>query len=121
MSHKAAGAETGALLVIVDGSGSMWAPIEGGRQTKLVLAREALRRGLGKFAPQARVGLAVFGHRRGDCSDVEVVRQPEPLDVGSLMAPARTVQSRAGEGRSRFACAKRPSPFHATPAPAHCF
>jgi Ca-activated chloride channel homolog len=87
MSYKAAAADTGALLVIVDGSGSMWAPMEGSRQTKLVLAREALRRGLGKFAAQARVGLAVFGHRRGDCSDVEVVRQPEPLDVGKMIAP----------------------------------
>lgn len=87
MSHKAAAAETGALLVIVDGSGSMWAPMEGARQTKLVLAREALRRGLGKFSAQARVGLAVFGHRRGDCADVEVVRQPEPLDVAKVIAP----------------------------------
>ena len=65
----------------------MWGPIEGVRQTKLVLAREALRRGLGKMAPQARVGLALFGHRRGDCSDVEVVRPPEPLDVPNLMSP----------------------------------
>ena len=65
----------------------MWGPIEGVRQTKLVLAREALRRGLGKMAPQARVGLALFGHRRGDCSDVEVVRPPEPLDVPHLMGP----------------------------------
>jgi len=102
MSHKAAGAETGALLVIVDGSGSMWAPIEGGRQTKLVLARESLRRGLGKFATQARVGLAVFGHRRGDCSDVEVVRQPEPLDVGSLIAPLEQFSPR-GRGPITFA------------------
>ncbi len=80
-------AEPGSLIVIVDGSGSMWGPIEGVRQTKLVLAREALRRGLGKMAPQARVGLALFGHRRGDCSDVEVVRPPEPLDVPHLMGP----------------------------------
>jgi len=80
-------AEPGSLIVIVDGSGSMWGPIEGVRQTKLVLAREALRRGLGKMAPQARVGLALFGHRRGDCSDVEVVRPPEPLDVPNLMSP----------------------------------
>lgn len=80
-------AEPGSLIVIVDGSGSMWGPIEGVRQTKLVLAREALRRGLGKMAPQARVGLALFGHRRGDCSDVEVVRTPEPLDVPNLMSP----------------------------------
>jgi Ca-activated chloride channel homolog len=86
--HKPAlAAEPGSLMVIVDGSGSMWGPIEGVRQTKLVLAREALRRGLGKMSPQARVGLTLFGHRRGDCSDVEVVRTPELLDVPNLMAP----------------------------------
>src|SRR4029079_4562961 len=67
-------AEPGSLIVIVDGSGSMWGPIEGVRQTKLVLAREALRRGLGKMAPQARVGLALVGQPRGECSDVEGVR-----------------------------------------------
>jgi len=87
-SHKPAlAAEPGSLMVIVDGSGSMWGPIEGVRQTKLVLAREALRRGLGKMSPQARVGLTLFGHRRGDCSDVEVVRTPELLDVPNLMGP----------------------------------
>ena len=86
--HKPAlAAEPGSLMVIVDGSGSMWGPIEGVRQTKLVLAREALRRGLGKMSPQARVGLTLFGHRRGDCSDVEVVRTPELLDVPNLMGP----------------------------------
>lgn len=87
-SHKPAlAAEPGSLMVVVDGSGSMWGPIEGVRQTKLVLAREALRRGLGKMSPQARVGLTLFGHRRGDCSDVEVVRTPELLDVPNLMGP----------------------------------
>lgn len=87
-------AEPGSLVIIMDGSGSMWGNIEGARQTKLVLAREALRRGLGKLAPQARVGLAMFGHRRGDCSDVEVVRQPEPLDVAQLMAPLEQLNPR---------------------------
>ena len=77
----------GSLLVIMDGSGSIWGTIEGTRQTKLVVAKEALRRGLGKVAPQARVGLTLFGHRRGDCSDVEVVRPPEPRDVQRIMEP----------------------------------
>lgn len=85
--NTALAAEPGSLVVIMDGSGSMWGPIEGGRQTKLVLAREALRRGLGKLVPEVRVGLALFGHRRGDCSDVEVVRAPEPLNVPNLMEP----------------------------------
>lgn len=80
-------AEEGALVVIVDGSGSMWGQIEGTRQTKLAVTREALRHGLGKFSPQARVGLALFGHRRGDCTDVEVVRPPEAPDVARLMEP----------------------------------
>src|ERR1700752_2261625 len=94
-SHTGAiAAEPGALVVIVDGSGSMWGPMEGARQTKLVLAREALRRGLGKLAPEARVGLAMFGHRRGDCSDVEVVRPPEPLDVGQVMGPLEQLNPR---------------------------
>jgi Ca-activated chloride channel homolog len=80
-------AEQGSLVVIVDGSGSMWGNIEGSRQTKLALAREALRRSFGRLSAQARVGLALFGHRRGDCSDAEVVRPAEARDAGRLMEP----------------------------------
>ena len=80
-------AAEGALVVIFDGSGSMWGAVGNSRQTKVVMAREALRRGLGKLAPDARVGLALFGHRRGACTDPEVVQPPEPLDVAKLMAP----------------------------------
>ena len=86
----AAGAadEPPTVMVVFDGSRSMWGNIEGTRINKLTLAREALRRGLTKVAPQARVGLASFGHRRnGDCSDVEVMLPPEPLDVERIVAP----------------------------------
>jgi hypothetical protein len=81
-------AEEGALVVIVDGSGSMWGQIEGTRQTKLAVTREALRHGLGKFSPQARVGLALFGHRRGDA----------PLPWPCARPPRR---SRRKHGRAR--------------------
>src|SRR5215467_10563138 len=73
--------EPASLVVVFDGSGSMAGNIEGVRGSKVVLAREALRRALGKLAPQTRVGLAAFGHRRGDCGDVELLRPLEPLDV----------------------------------------
>ena len=73
--------EPASVIVVFDGSGSMAGNIEGVRGSKIVLAREALRRALGKVAPQTRVGLAVFGHRRGDCGDVELLRPLEPLDV----------------------------------------
>ena len=87
-------AEPATLTVIVDGSGSMWGTIEGSRQNKLVLVREALRRGLAGIAPQTRVGLAAFGHRRGDCGDVEVMRTPDAVDVDRLMLPLSQMSPR---------------------------
>jgi Ca-activated chloride channel homolog len=82
-----AAAMTPALMIVFDGSGSMWGPIEGTRQSKLVVAREGLRRGLARIAPQTRVGLTSFGNRRGDCSDVEVSRRAEPIDMERIMLP----------------------------------
>ncbi len=79
--------EPAALMIVFDGSGSMWGPIEGTRQSKLVVAREGVRRALSKVARETRVGLANFGHRRGDCGDVEVVRRAEPLDLERIMLP----------------------------------
>src|SRR5262245_46132296 len=74
-----------AVIVILDHSRSMWGPLEGAKQPKYLTARDALRAGLRKIGPQTRVGLASFGHRRNDCNDVELMRQPEPLDVDRLM------------------------------------
>ncbi len=73
--------EPAAVTIVIDGSSSMWNNIEGTRGSKINLAREAVRRALPKLAPQTRVGLAAFGHRRGDCVDVELIRPPEPLDA----------------------------------------
>jgi Ca-activated chloride channel homolog len=79
--------DAAALVIVFDGSGSMWGPIEGARQSKLVVAREGVRRALAKLAPQTRVGLTSFGHRRGDCGDVEVMRRAEPIDMDRIMSP----------------------------------
>src|SRR5262245_62124578 len=84
---RAQGTDAAALVIVFDGSGSMWGPMEGARQSKLVVAREGLRRALAKVAPQTRIGLTSFGHRRGDCGDVEVMRRAEPMDMDRLMAP----------------------------------
>jgi Ca-activated chloride channel family protein len=85
------------VIVVFDGSGSMWGNIEGTRANKFTVAREALRRGLAKVGPQTRVGLASFGHRRGDCGDVEMLLQPEPLDVERIMTPLDKLNPR-GKG-----------------------
>ena len=85
---------TPALMIVFDGSGSMWGPIEGTRQSKLVVARDSMRRALTRIAPQTRVGLTSFGNRRGDCSDVEVVRRAEPIDMERIMLPLERLNPR---------------------------
>lgn len=69
------------VIVVFDGSGSMAAPLAATRLPKAGIAREALVRGLQRMPAQMRVGLAAFGHRRGDCSDIEVMRGAEPVDA----------------------------------------
>lgn len=56
----------------------MWGKLDGERQTKLVQARDALRKSLSLVKPNQRFGLASYGHRRaGECSDVAIITQPE--------------------------------------------
>jgi Ca-activated chloride channel family protein len=75
-------------IVVFDGSGSMWGKLEGERQTKFVLAREALRSALGKSKPAFQYGLLSFGHRRqGDCSDVQLIHEPQAGALDKIMAP----------------------------------
>lgn len=67
-------------VLIFDGSGSMWGRIEGERQIKLAMARDAVKQALGKLPGQPiQLGLMSFGHRRqADCSDVQVIAPPDP-------------------------------------------
>lgn len=81
-------AEPPTTIVIFDGSGSMWGKPDGERQSKLVMARDAIRQGLTGRAPETRVGLMSFGHRRGgDCQDTETIAAPAPLDIERIMTP----------------------------------
>jgi Ca-activated chloride channel homolog len=87
-------AEPPSIVIVVDHSRSMWAPLEGSKQSKYLLAHEALRAGLRKVRPNTRVGLASFGHRRQDCNDAEVLRSPEPLDLERIMSPLEQLAPR---------------------------
>jgi Ca-activated chloride channel family protein len=80
-------AEPPSVIIVLDGSGSMWGPMEGTRLNKLTIVREAIRGALGKVGPETRLGLAGFGHRRGGCDDVEVILPAERLDADRIMAP----------------------------------
>jgi Ca-activated chloride channel family protein len=85
-------------VVIVDGSGSMWGNLGTEKQSKLEAVREALRTLLPSLRPEARVGLASFGHRRrGSCGDAEVIMPP---DVGATerLAPPIDKLNAVGKG-----------------------
>ena len=88
-------AEPPTAIIVFDGSGSMWGKLDNERNSKLVMAREAVRKGLARLGPETRVGLMSFGHRRGgDCQDTEVIIEPAPLDIESLMAPLEKLNPR---------------------------
>jgi len=106
--------EAPAVTVIIDGSGSMWGNLEGQRGSKIGLAREAVLRGLGRIAPQTRVGLASFGHRRGDCVDVELLRAPEPVDLPRVQELMERLNPR-GRGPLTLALREAAKPLAALP------
>lgn len=66
-------------MLILDGSGSMWGQIDG--TAKIEIAREAIDRMLADWPEEREIGLMAYGHRsEGDCTDIEVLAEPGPLD-----------------------------------------
>lgn len=73
------------VFLVLDASGSMWGRV--GNQTKIEAARETIRSLLKNWRPQDQLGLVTYGHRRkGDCGDIEVLKQVGPVDADALMA-----------------------------------
>lgn len=61
------------LVVVLDGSGSMWGRIQGD-QMKIVEAKKVTRELLEDVPPEVNLGFVVYGHRRkGDCADIETI------------------------------------------------
>jgi Ca-activated chloride channel family protein len=95
VAMDAKASEPPTTIVVLDGSGSMWGKPAGERQTKLVLARDAIRKGLTRSAPQSRVGVMSFGHRRGgDCQDTEIILEPAARGVDATMEPLERLSPR---------------------------
>lgn len=68
------------LLIVLDGSGSMWGQV-GGR-TKIELARDALSQVLSEATPDMQIGMLAYGHRvRGQCSDIEMLVPNGPAGI----------------------------------------
>ncbi len=80
--------DTATTMLVIDGSGSMWARYEtdADKRAKIDVLRELLKP-IVAGAGSNRIGLLSFGHRRkGDCGDVEVIAAPD-TDHTTVLAP----------------------------------
>lgn len=94
-----------AVMIIVDGSGSMWGKIDGDKNPKFAVARQALRAPLTRIAGKARLGLMSFGHRRqGNCGDIETIAAPEAGSADRILGPLDKLNPR---GKGPIAAALR--------------
>lgn len=86
----AASGSAGRAMIVLDASGSMWAPVN--NRARIEVAREALGELLKGWDPKVEVGLMAYGHRRkNDCSDIEVLAPAGKVDAAKLTAIAGRV------------------------------
>lgn len=91
------------VILVLDASGSMWGQIEG--RSKVEIARDAVGELLDDWNPEHHLGLMAYGHnRRGDCSDIELLIEPGPLDA---VAFRRTVNGLNARGMTPLSDAVR--------------
>ena len=103
--HRAAAETAPPVLIIVDGSGSMWGKMEGDENAKLYGVRDLLRERLLAAPSQSRIGLGSFGQRRkGDCSDVEIIT---PIEAGGSEATIAALEQLNPKGKGPLTAAIR--------------
>ncbi|MBK8084786.1 MAG: VWA domain-containing protein [Devosia sp.] len=77
-------------IIILDGSGSMWAQIEG--KARIEIARETLDRVLSGVPVELELGLMSYGHReKGACDDIEMLVEPAAGTGPAISAAAAAI------------------------------
>jgi len=72
------------VMIILDGSGSMWAQLDG--KTRIETAKQVLREIVPSLPAEVRVGLTAYGHReKGRCDDIEVLMPAGGTDRDLLL------------------------------------
>jgi hypothetical protein len=89
------------VLLILDGSGSMWERVDG--QPKIVTAKRVLRDALGKMPGDALLGFMTYGtHRKGDCGDISLV---SPVGTSNAAIISRQINAVTPKGDTPIAAA----------------
>ncbi|MEE9201385.1 MAG: VWA domain-containing protein [Candidatus Brocadiales bacterium] len=79
------------ILFVLDSSGSMMESLEG--KNKLETAKGVLSALVGDLPPDINVGLEVYGHRKGECDDIEMVFPVGKLNVAALRQKIASLQA----------------------------
>ncbi|MBV0910927.1 vWA domain-containing protein [Anianabacter salinae] len=78
------------VILVLDGSGSMWGQIGG--VSKIEIARDVIGDMLDDWDEDIALGLMAYGHRqRGVCEDIELVVPPQRLDKAAFAAAVNGV------------------------------
>ena len=78
------------VVIVYDGSGSMWGQIDG--TSKVEIARDVLADLVQNWDAETNLGLVAYGHRsQGDCTDIETLISPAPVDRGSFIDTVNTI------------------------------
>ena len=78
-------------MFILDASGSMLEAA--GAETKIAAAKSVLAQVVPAVAPEVKIGLAAYGHRReNDCADVEILVLPGTEDRAAVLARIAAMQ-----------------------------
>ncbi len=79
------------VVIVYDASGSMWGQIDG--TSKLEIAREVMADLVNEWDEGANLGLVAYGHRRkGDCTDIETLIAPGPVDRGGFIETVNAIR-----------------------------
>ena len=99
---KAADPDSTTILVF-DGSGSMWAELEG--RTRIEVARDVLSDYLASRNMSSPLGVIAYGHRRrGDCSDIETLF---PAGIQDAQEVSERIRSLNPKGKTPISAALR--------------
>lgn len=83
----------GQSILVLDASGSMHGQVGG--KPKVEIAREAVAAMLKTWPAGEQLGLIAYGHRRkGDCTDIEVISKPEPLNAARFTGLVNGLQAK---------------------------
>lgn len=81
------------VMMVLDGSNSMWGQIDG--VAKITIAKQVMTDLISTWDDSVDMGLMVYGHRRkDDCSDIEVVALPGPVDRATLIDKVQSISPR---------------------------